>query len=164
VKYRKKPVVIEAMQWDGTIESADAIMRWALPESHSKASGRITAISGTCDEFLEIETLEGTMRAVPGDWIIREPFPTSDRRFYPCKPGIFAATYKPADGQPDVQTETEWFGAGRDYCTVHDGIRNEGDSGPCDLAWDDNQPSDNSEPRECVLHPLYYDATKTDRA
>jgi hypothetical protein len=34
------------------------------------------------------------MRAEPGDYVIREPFPTDDRRFYPCKPDIFEATYE----------------------------------------------------------------------
>lgn len=43
-------------------------------------------------EFLLIETLEGTHRANPGDWIIRGV----KGEFYPCKPDIFAATYEPS--------------------------------------------------------------------
>ena len=39
-----------------------------------------------------IETLEGQMKAVAGDWIIRGV----EGEFYPCKPAIFAATYEPA--------------------------------------------------------------------
>jgi hypothetical protein len=34
------------------------------------------------------------MHARFGDWIIKEPFPTRDRQFYPCKPDIFDATYE----------------------------------------------------------------------
>ena len=42
---------------------------------------------------LLIETKEGVMKAFKGDWIIKEPFPTSDRDFYPCKNDIFINTY-----------------------------------------------------------------------
>ena len=41
------------------------------------------------DEGISIETLEGTMRADPGDWIIKGV----KGEFYPCKPDILAATY-----------------------------------------------------------------------
>lgn len=41
-------------------------------------------------EVIEIQTLEGTMLAVPGDWIIKGV----KGEFYPCKPDIFAATYE----------------------------------------------------------------------
>lgn len=43
---------------------------------------------------IEIPTLEGRMRASVGDYIIEEPSPTKDRRYYPCKPKIFEATYE----------------------------------------------------------------------
>ena len=43
---------------------------------------------------LLIETKEGTMKAMMGDWIIKEPFPTGDRDFYPCKNDIFINTYE----------------------------------------------------------------------
>jgi hypothetical protein len=59
-KFRKKPVVIEAVQHLG-------------------------------NEPLFIETLEGKMRADPGDWIITG---VKGER-YPCKPDIFAVTYEP---------------------------------------------------------------------
>ena len=45
-------------------------------------------------EPVEIKTLEGTMRADPGDWIITG---VKGER-YPCKPDIFAATYEPVEG------------------------------------------------------------------
>jgi len=34
------------------------------------------------------------MKAMPNDWIIKEPFPTGDRAFYPCKDSIFKSTYE----------------------------------------------------------------------
>ena len=82
-KFRKKPVVIEAMQYDG--HNATAVMAWAkLPEISEDFTGGI-----------EIKTLEGTMRADPGDWVIRGV----KGELYPCKPDIFAATYEPAGEQ-----------------------------------------------------------------
>ena len=77
--YRKKPVVIEAVQFDGTLQSLEAMN---LPS----VSQELT--SDTC----QIETLEGVMTARKGDWIIKGVH----GEFYPCKPDIFAATYEPA--------------------------------------------------------------------
>jgi len=47
------------------------------------------------DRAVTIETLEGTMVALPGDWIIRGV----KGEMYPCKPDIFEATYEPVEGQ-----------------------------------------------------------------
>lgn len=46
--------------------------------------------------FKKVAAVEGTMQATPGDWIIKGV----EGEFYPCKPGIFEATYEPefADG------------------------------------------------------------------
>lgn len=67
VSYRKKPVVIEAMQFDGSAAQTDAIIRWAgsPPISMDYDPETNTARS------LTIRTLEGDMRADPGDWIIK---------------------------------------------------------------------------------------------
>jgi hypothetical protein len=88
MKYRKKPVVIEAMQvppeWTGQgvpIELA-ALALWLRA-----GDGRWEYCQ---NGGIEIITLEGTMRANPGDWIIRG---VKDE-LYPCKPDIFAATYE----------------------------------------------------------------------
>jgi hypothetical protein len=95
--YRKKPVIIEAMQWDGSIETADKIEVW---------SGGKTACRGTGwndqDTILAIfvDTLEGQMKAFDGDWIIKGIV----GEFYPCKAEIFAATYEPADDDGDLST------------------------------------------------------------
>ncbi len=77
-QYRKKPVVVEAVQWKG------------YPTGEMCAFiGTVVFDSGRQDVML-IETLEGTMRADEGDWIIRGV----KGEFYPCKPDIFAATYE----------------------------------------------------------------------
>jgi len=82
-KYRKRPVVIDAMQWDGTNQFA--LMRW----SESFGGSTEWRFSGS---NIYINTLEGDMRADVGDWIIRGV----KGEYYPCKPDIFAATYETA--------------------------------------------------------------------
>lgn len=83
-KFRKKPVVIEAMRFD--VLNANEIIRWS----------NVACIKTHCEGVpaLAIETLEGTMIAQKGDWIIRGVA----GEFYPCKPEIFAATYEPVGG------------------------------------------------------------------
>jgi hypothetical protein len=90
-KFRKKPVVIEAIQYDG-INSAD-----------------IHEFGGECilepvgENYLEISTLEGKMKAMPRDYIIKGV----NGEFYPCKPDIFEKTY---DRLMDGITEPEeWY-------------------------------------------------------
>jgi hypothetical protein len=81
MKFRKKPVVIEAIQFDGG--NAGEIAAAYETDSLSVAwQGR----------ELIVTTLEGEMRADVGDWIIRG----IKGELYPCKPDIFAATYEPA--------------------------------------------------------------------
>jgi len=75
MKFRKKPVVIDAICWDG-----------ANTKEVCGFVGPLEYIGGE----LRIETLEGTMRATPGDWIIKGV----KGEFYPCKPDIFAASYE----------------------------------------------------------------------
>jgi len=74
-KYRKRPVVIEAWQW--------------FSKGHAPTDKSITEHPDCC----WVETLEGTMRVDPGDWIIKGV----KGEFYPCKPDIFAATYEQAE-------------------------------------------------------------------
>jgi hypothetical protein len=80
LKWRKKPVVVQAVQFDGTLASIEALN---IPEASQDLGSRT----------LQIHTLEGVMTAQPGDWIIRGV----QGEFYPCKPDIFEATYEPAD-------------------------------------------------------------------
>jgi ethanolamine utilization protein EutQ (cupin superfamily) len=77
VKFRKKPITIEAIQYID--ENVDELLTWM---------GYQPIFTGT----LAIDTLEGTMVASPGDWIIKGV----NGEFYPCKPDIFVATYEPA--------------------------------------------------------------------
>lgn len=83
-KFRKKPVVIEAVLFIGP-QNAKEVEHW---------SGRKVKSGGGSQhgDLLYIETLEGTMRAEPGDWIIKGV----SGEFYPCKPDIFEATYESA--------------------------------------------------------------------
>lgn len=77
--FRKKPVVIEANLFDGTGTAARGLARWS--------EGRVQLLPG--ENRVAVETLEGTMRADVGDWILRGV----NGEFYPCKPDIFEKTY-----------------------------------------------------------------------
>jgi len=81
-RYRKRPVVIEAIQY-GPATCADICAWMGIP--HNVYDGEPCGVG----QFL-IETLEGTMAANPGDYIIKGV----KGEFYPCKPDIFAATYE----------------------------------------------------------------------
>jgi hypothetical protein len=89
-RFRKKPVVIEAMLWDGDVRIGHPVAAWI--RGHG---GRLTWTPET-PQRLAIVTLEGNMTASPGDWIIRGV----QGEFYPCKPDIFAATYEAMDVTP----------------------------------------------------------------
>jgi hypothetical protein len=74
MKYRKKPVIIEAVQW---------FKRGDHP------AVRISLITGRA----LIDTLEGAHIVTPGDYIITGVM----NEVYPCKPDIFAMTYEPVE-------------------------------------------------------------------
>ena len=77
-RYRKKPIIIEAMQWTGNnLED----LRDFVPEKfrHNKVN-----------QPLGIKTLEGVMTVSVGDYVIKG----IRGEFYPCKPDIFEATYE----------------------------------------------------------------------
>ncbi len=85
MKYKKKPVVIEAIQWNGT--------NMAEIAKFTKNSGRYIEFE---DDICRIETLEGIMIASKNDFIIKGV----QGEFYPCKPDIFKETYEPVkDGE-----------------------------------------------------------------
>ena len=77
-QFRKKPVVIEACQL--TQDNQLELMEWIGIENRK---------TFWPDGEIDIVTLEGTMRAHPGDWIIKGV----KGEFYPCKADIFKATY-----------------------------------------------------------------------
>lgn len=82
-KYRKRPVVIEAMQYHGD-ENFNLVRMFV---------GDNRPIHQLGDSVIGIETLEGVMQANPGDWIIRGV----KGECYPCKPDIFEMTYELAE-------------------------------------------------------------------
>lgn len=93
-KYRKKPVVIDAIQWTGdNIEDVFTFMGDTEPLYMGEFPD--------ADDIIGIDTLEGLMVAKKGDWIIKEPHPTKDRTFYPCKPDIFEQTYELVEDSDD---------------------------------------------------------------
>ena len=77
-QYRKKPVVIEAVQWDGNLKTLII-----FPKEDTE---NVKLRNGD----LYIQTLEGEMKANIGDYIIRGV----KGEYYPCKPDIFEATYE----------------------------------------------------------------------
>ena len=86
MKYRKKPIVIEAIQWDGNIDKMiNGLSVYASVRYPYLLNGE-----------LMVPTLEGVMKASLGDYIIRG----IANELYPCKPDIFEMTYEPV---PDVQ-------------------------------------------------------------
>lgn len=86
-KFRKKPVVIEAVQWNGkNMDEVNEFIGVAKNPSKSKH-----AYGG--DGKIYIKTLEGVMEASKGDWIIKG----ISKELYPCKPDIFEKTYEPAE-------------------------------------------------------------------
>ena len=81
MKFRKKPVVIEARQL--TVFSLEELEQWC--------GGSIKGLRLPAKErVIHIQTLEGEMEAQIGDWIIHGVA----GEFYPCKPQIFEATYE----------------------------------------------------------------------
>jgi hypothetical protein len=88
MKYRKKPVEVEAVRWEPDDFGRNRNTWGWWPEARK---WKVSAV----DLTLFIPTLEGEMQARPGDWIIRE----IKGEFYPCKPDIFAATYEPVPPQ-----------------------------------------------------------------
>jgi hypothetical protein len=88
MKFRKKPIVIEARKFETNNDQDDRNMNelvlWVRGLGGHAQHDRTD---------IYIDTLEGQMQARVGDWIIRGV----KGEFYPCKPDIFAATYEPTE-------------------------------------------------------------------
>lgn len=84
MKYRKKPVIIEAIQFE---DNSDRII-----EIHEFMGGDTIRVNyeDKDNPYLKIETLEGIMKASVGDYIIKGV----NGEFYLCKPDIFEKTYE----------------------------------------------------------------------
>ena len=93
MKFRKKPVVIEATNF--TRETFDLVKDFTNGTAHSLTIER--RINGKCTCI--IPTLEGEHIAKEGDWIIKGV----NGEFYPCKPDIFVKTYEPIEDQYSPQ-------------------------------------------------------------
>jgi len=106
MKYRKKPVVIEAMRWDGSIHGdsgADVIEKWSGGITKCRGFGMDRApFVKPLQLYIEVITPHGNMVAVEGDWIIKGV----QGEFYPCKHDVFVATYEEA-GMSDADALVE---------------------------------------------------------
>lgn len=81
-KFRKKPVIVEAVQWTGNNR-----------EEMEKFIPKTILAKKNAEEDLAIGTLEGVMTASKNDWIIKGVH----GEYYPCKPDIFKKTYERVD-------------------------------------------------------------------
>lgn len=92
MKYRKKPVVIEAFQYDGDLINSNGVPyvpEWMLEAPHY--------YDGEPPCELYVKTLEGDMHVSVGDYVIRG----INGEIYPCKPDIFVKTYEQANSSQD---------------------------------------------------------------
>lgn len=103
-RFTKKPVTIEAIQFAADPNTISNIHGFLGAEKSV-----LEKTPGSFDPVLKIDTLEGTMTAQVGDWIIKGV----KGEFYPCKPDIFEATYDRAKSdapntyQTRLLTETQ---------------------------------------------------------
>jgi hypothetical protein len=94
--FRKKPVVIEALRWDGTASGASAIQ-----SALNGPLGQVTWQMIDGESRFCCDTLEGPLTVSPGDIIIRGV----KGELYPCKPDIFEATYEEVPAPPATESE-----------------------------------------------------------
>ena len=94
MKYIKKPIVIEAMEFLNNERSIKGILRFMGQKVELNCVRADEAFSDYCSNVVKegiiIPTLEGHMRASLGDYIIKGIY----GEFYPCKPDIFEKTYE----------------------------------------------------------------------
>lgn len=85
MKYRSKVIEIEAVEYTGS----------NTDEVRCFLDGGLRTYQFSSDRYVIIHTLEGDMKALPGDFIIRG----LEGEYYPCKSSIFHAKYEPIKGQ-----------------------------------------------------------------
>ena len=89
MKYRKKPVVIEAIQWNGdNLNEIKEFVGESLNYSIIDTAWEVG--KGVPHVLMKIHTLEGDHECTKGDYIIKGV----QGEFYPCKPDIFEQTYE----------------------------------------------------------------------
>ena len=92
MKYRKKPVVIEAIQWNGdNLNEIKEFVGESLDYSIIDTAWKVG--KGAPQVLMKIHTLEGDHECTKGDYIIKGV----QGEFYPCKPDIFEQTYEVAE-------------------------------------------------------------------
>ena len=92
MKYRKKPVVIEAIQWNGdNLNEIKEFVGESLDYSIIDTAWKVG--KGAPYVLMKIHTLEGDHECTKGDYIIKGV----QGEFYPCKPDIFEQTYEVAE-------------------------------------------------------------------
>lgn len=103
LRFTKKPVTIEAIQWTGKNLRQVITFTDGPPDTRSTHAGMAWEAYAdlVARDGLKIYTLEGKMLANVGDWIIRGV----KGEYYPCKPDIFEATYSPASKETDLQCQ-----------------------------------------------------------
>jgi hypothetical protein len=92
-KYRKKPVVIEAVQYKNFNGNEIEEFVGCKLQRELETETAYLAGKGSPKFSIIIETLEGNHKAMPGDFIIKGV----QGEFYPCKPDIFEQTYEEAE-------------------------------------------------------------------
>lgn len=102
-KYRKKPVVIEAVQFTDNNLWNDRELNKMLIEAYEEGNIFLG------NDYAIIRTLEGNMKALPGDYIIKGV----KGELYPCKPEIFEMTYEKVEGC-EIKQKTSGIG----YCST----------------------------------------------
>ncbi len=96
MKYRKKPVIIEAFKYDGDFKYSTGtwyIPQWALNAYRDGILYYEKLNNNEPPSELFIKTLEGNMHVSVGDYVVKG----IDGELYPCKPDIFEKTYEPLE-------------------------------------------------------------------
>lgn len=91
MKYRKKPVIIEAIQY--TMDTLNEIIEFVGPYLEVVVGVNEAGPNSAVYHDLTIHTLEGDMKVDYGDFVIKGVH----GEFYPCKPDIFEKTYEIAE-------------------------------------------------------------------
>ena len=110
MRYTKRPITIDAMQWHGSDSDAHHVVLWIL-NNGGKAHYQSTPIKvagpgrgiTTVPPHIVIETLEGKMKAFPGDYVIKG----IKGEFYSCKADIFSQTYEVAEDDDGEEAPEE---------------------------------------------------------
>ena len=88
MKFRKKPIIIDAILWDETKETFEILTNMGMKYGSFNSHEIENYVKN-----LRIQTIEGCINANRGDWIIKRVA----GEFYPCKPDIFEKTYEPVN-------------------------------------------------------------------